>query len=153
MHQDYITASKKQELEIELKELLTVKRPETISKIESAKALGDLSENAEYHSAREEQGRLEERIARIEYILKNSQVAAKSNTGEVAFSSTVSIKKTGASSEQTFTIVSSEEADMTKGKISNHSPLGVALLGKCVGDTIEVKSPKGKTSYTITRIS
>ena len=83
MNKEYITLEKKGELENELKDLVTVKRKEIADALEYAKSLGDLSENAEYHQAREDQARLEDRIAEVEYILKNAEVAHKSNTGTV----------------------------------------------------------------------
>src|SRR5437879_3143967 len=122
---EYISKEKKILLEDELKFLITKKRREILSAVESAKALGDLSENAEYHEARNEQRRLEERISQVEQILKNSIVASRTGTSRVEVGATVIVKKTGDSNNRTFEIVGAEEADMASGKLSHKSPLGL----------------------------
>ncbi len=148
----YITEEKKTELEKELHELQTVKRKEILEALEFAKSLGDLSENAEYHQAREEQGKLEERIATVEEILRNSIVISKHHSTVVEVGSTITVQKEGDKAKQTFQIVGSEEADFAAGKISNTSPLGQALYGKKKGDTATVTTPKGQMVYKITSI-
>lgn len=150
---EFITQSNKDALEAELHELQTVKRPEIIKAIEYAKSLGDLSENAEYHIAREEQGKLEERIAVIDHILKNAQVIEHSTDGTVDVGSTIIIQKVGETNTRTFTMVGSEETDMLSGKISYKSPLGQSLYKKKKGDRAVVTTPKGEVEYEIVSVS
>jgi transcription elongation factor GreA len=148
----YISQEKRNDLEKELVDLQTVKRKEILDALEFAKSLGDLSENAEYHQAREEQGKLEERIAAIEEILRNSVILKKHHSTTVEVGSTVVVQKTGDKNKQTFHIVGSEEADYATGKISNHSPLGIALHGKKPGDTAKFESPRGMIEYKVISI-
>lgn len=150
--QEFITKENKAALEAELAELIGPKRKEIIAAVEYAKSLGDLSENAEYHSAREEQGKLEERIGQIEHVLKHAVVADRVSNGTVNIGATVVIKKEGEENTRTFLIVGSEETDMLSGKISYKSPLGGALFGKAVGDTVVVTTPKGEISYAIVSV-
>ncbi len=150
---EYLTKENKEALEAELKELSSTKRKEVIAALEYAKSLGDLSENAEYHIAREEQGKLEERISTIENILKNAVVVDRSQDGTISIGSAVVIQKEGESNTRTFTIVGSEETDMLSGKISYKSPIGSALNGKKKGDTITVTTPKGDIDYEIVSVS
>ena len=145
----YLTEEKLKALEAELDMLKTEKRKEILEALEFAKSLGDLSENAEYHQAREEQGKLEERIATIENLLRNSTVVKKHHAGVVEVGATVMVQKEGSKDKQTFSVVGSEEADVLAGKISNNSPLGQALLGKKKGDKASFKTPKGEILYTI----
>lgn len=146
---EYLTLEKKQLLEDELKTLISVRRKEIADALEYAKSLGDLSENAEYHQAREDQANCEDRIIHIEQILKNAVIMETHATGVVNVGSTVTLLKKGAKEEKTFAIVGSEEADSISGKISNESPLGEALLGKKKGDKVIVHAPKGEIEYTI----
>lgn len=148
----YITAEKRVELEKELHLLQSVKRKEILEALEFAKSLGDLSENAEYHQAREEQGKLEERISSIEHILQNSILVKKHHSTSVEVGSTVTVQKEGDKNKQTFQIVGSEEADFSKGLISNNSPLGSALFGKTKGDVATFRSPKGEIKYKVISI-
>lgn len=151
---EYLTPEKKQELELELTTLKTVRRKEIADALEYAKSLGDLSENAEYHQAREDQANCEDRIAHIEQILKNAVITSgthKANVIEVG--STVTVQKKGDKEEKTFVLVGSEEADVTEGKISNESPLGKSLIGKGKGDVVTVSAPKGEILYTIKAIA
>ena len=145
----YLTAEKRKDLEVELEVLKTEKRKEILEALEFAKSLGDLSENAEYHQAREEQGKLEERIANIENLLQNSETVKKHHSGLVEVGSTVVVQKDGTKEKKTFSIVGSEEADVLSGKISNNSPLGRALLGKKKGDKAHFATPKGEIVYNI----
>ena len=154
---DYITEGKRKELEAELKDLKGSKRKEILENLEYAKSLGDLSENAEYHQTREDQGKLEERIAKIEQILRSSQVVSMSGGDTIEVGSKVVVEKVPTESRgstiakaigkepemKTYVIVGSEEADMAQGKISNHSPFGVAIFGKKKGDKISFKTPSG----------
>ncbi len=149
---EYITKENKASLEAELKELIGPKRKEIISAVEYAKSLGDLSENAEYHSAREEQGKLEERIAQIEHILKHAEVVDRNSDGTVSIGTTVVVQKQDEPNTRTFLIVGSEETDMLSGKISYKSPLGSALVGKRAGEVVSVMTPKGETVYTIVTV-
>ncbi|MEO5645985.1 MAG: transcription elongation factor GreA [Candidatus Paceibacterota bacterium] len=149
---EYLTQENKDTLEAELKELTTVKRKEVIASIEYAKRLGDLSENAEYHIAREEQGRLEERIGNIENVLKHAVVIQHSVNGTIDIGSTVVIKKDNEGNNRTFVLVGSEETDMLSGKISYKSPIGSALYGKKKGDTVTVSTPRGDMEYTIVSV-
>lgn len=150
---EYLTLEKKTELENELNQLKTVRRKEIADALEYAKSLGDLSENAEYHQAREDQANCEDRIAHIEQILKNAIIADKHHAGIVEVGTTVTVIKKGGKEERQFTLVGSEEADSLNGKISNESPLGAALLGKTKGDAVTFSAPKGETTYTIKAIA
>ncbi len=149
MKKEYITKENKEALEKEYQELTQVKRAEIIAAIEYAKSLGDLSENAEYHSAREAQARLVERISTIEHILNNAVVVEPSATGAIGVGSSVTIKKIGDTNNRIYTIVGSEESDMLAGKISYKSPLGSALFEKKKGDVVSVEAPKGVIEYEI----
>lgn len=144
-----LTASGKSELEAELNEL-KAKRGDIADKIANARDYGDLSENAEYDAAREEQGQLETRIAEIEDILMNVTIIepSKSN-GVVSVGSTIDLQN---GKKVTYQIVGPVEADPLEGKISNESPIGAALLGKKKGDKVTIVTPKGDTTYTIEAI-
>jgi transcription elongation factor GreA len=146
---EYLTLEKKQLLESELEMLKTVRRKEIADALEYAKSLGDLSENAEYHQAREDQANCEDRISHIEQILKNAVIMDTHEAGVVSVGSTVTVLKKGDKEEKTYAIVGSEEADSIAGKISNESPLGQALLGKRKGDKVTVHAPKGEMEYTV----
>jgi transcription elongation factor GreA len=150
---EYLTPEKKAELESELSTLKSVRRKEIADALLYAKSLGDLSENAEYHQAREDQANCEDRIAHIEQILKNAVVMKKHHAGVVEVGTTVTVSKKGDKDDRQFNIVGSEEADSVSGKISNESPLGQALLGKSAGDTVVVSTPKGEIKYTIKAIA
>lgn len=149
INNNYVSAEKRAELEKELVLLQTTKRKEILEALEFAKSLGDLSENAEYHQAREEQGKLEERISSIEYILQNSMVIKKHHSDSAQVGSTVTVQKEGSKDKQVFQIVGSEEADFATGKISNNSPLGSALHGKKKGEKTTFKTPKGEIVYKV----
>lgn len=147
---EYVSKEKFQELQKELETLMHVKRKEIAEKLEAAKALGDLSENAEYHAAREEQAGLEERIMELEQILKNAQIVSRSKKDYVSIGSKVVIEKGGKRSS--YAIVGSEEADVTLGKISNKSPLGESLIGKKKGDAFTYTTPAGEMHGTLVEI-
>lgn len=149
---EYLSKEKKAELQKELLEAKTTKRKEILEALEYAKSLGDLSENAEYHQAREDQGKLEERIQYLETLLEESLVIEKSDSDIVEIGSFVKVKKSDGE-EKEFTIVGQEEADFPNGKISHGSPIGEALMGKKKGDEIIVHTPKGDTKYKITKIN
>jgi len=150
---DYITKEKRKALEAELEELKGPKRKEILASLEYAKSLGDLSENAEYHQTREDQGKLEERIAKIEQILKSSQTVSRSGGDVVEIGSKVVVQKENSKEEKTYIIVGSEETDMAKGKISNRSPFGKALFGKKKGESVSFKTPSGLVNYKIIDVS
>jgi len=150
---DYITEEKRKALEIELKELKGPKRKEILESLAYAKSLGDLSENAEYHQTREDQGKLEERIQKIEQILQSSQVVSGGGGEVIEIGSKVVVIKDGEKREKKYQIVGSEEADMAQGKISNKSPFGQALLGRKKGDDISFKTPSGAVNYKIINVS
>ena len=150
---DYITEEKKIALEIEVEDLKGPKRKEILVALEYAKSLGDLSENAEYHQAREEQGKLEERIKKIEQILRSSKVVTGGGGDIIEIGSKVVVQKEGTEDKKTFQIVGSEEADMAQGKISNRSPFGEALFGKKKGGSISFTTPNGVVNYEIISVS
>lgn len=148
----YITEEKKQSLIEELNHLKTVKRKEILEALEAAKALGDLSENAEYHQAREDQGKTEDRINQIDFMLQNAVVVKKHHSTKVEIGTTIDVKKEGSKEIVTYSIVGAEEADMAANKISNKSPLGEALFGKSKNDVVSITTPKGLVKYTIVKI-
>jgi transcription elongation factor GreA len=150
---DYITEEKRKALLIELTDLRGPKRKELLDALEYAKSLGDLSENAEYHQAREDQAKLEARIQKIEKILQSSEVVHGGGGDIIEIGSKVVVQKEGDKDEKTFIIVGSEEADMAAGKISNHSPFGAALFGKKKGDKVSFKTPSGVVNYKIIKVS
>ncbi|MBT6401668.1 transcription elongation factor GreA [candidate division WWE3 bacterium] len=145
----YLTKEGLGELKTELKELTDTKRTEVALRIKNARDMGDLSENAEYHSAKEEQAFVEGRIAELEDIIKNSKVQEIA-TGEISVGAKVTVHIDGG--EQTFHLVGAPEANPIEGKISHESPLGSQLMGKKVGDSFDVEAPVGKLTYTIKKI-
>jgi transcription elongation factor GreA len=150
---NYITAEKKKALEAELADLRGPRRKEILETLAYAKSLGDLSENAEYHQAREEQGKLETRIKKIEEILESSTTAQGGGGDIIEIGSTVVVQKVGTKEEKKYVIVGSQEADTAKGKISNHSPIGRALFGKKKGQSVAFETPKGAVNYKIIDVS
>ena len=149
---EYLSKEKFEELKSELEFLTHVRRREIAEALEAAKALGDLSENAEYHSARELQASVEERIMVLEEIMKNAVImTAKHKTDAVGIGSHVAVKRGKDTKE--FTIVGSEEADVTAGKISNKSPLGEATIGKKKGDKFSYTTPGGEVDGEIIEIT
>lgn len=144
-----ITQERKEELEAELQELKTVKRPEILERLQYAKSLGDLSENAEYHAARESQGKNEDRIKEIESILKRAEIIEKVDSDEAQITSIVTVQKEGDSATREFTLVGPAEADTAAGKLSTDSPIGLALLGKKKGDTASVETPGGVVVWNV----
>ncbi len=148
---EYLSQEKYDALLKELEQLKTVDRREVAAQLEFAKSLGDLSENAEYHEARDRQADIEDRIAKLEEILKHAEIIGGGSHSQVEIGSKVTVKKSGGKEEE-FALVGSEEADITAGKISYQSPLGSALMGKKKGDTVVVSTPKGDVNYTISAI-
>lgn len=149
---EYLTQEKFDELTKELETLKKVKRKEVAEDLEYAKSLGDLSENAEYHEARDLQAGIEDRISKIETMLVNAEIVQAHHTDKVGIGSTVVIQKDGDSKSMKVAIVGSEEADFSQGKVSMHSPLGEALVGKRKGETFTFTSPKGKMNYKVVDI-
>ncbi|WP_434290163.1 transcription elongation factor GreA [Celeribacter sp. SCSIO 80788] len=138
----------------ELKTLKSVERPAIIQAIAEARELGDLSENAEYHSAREKQSFIEGRIKELEGILSLTDVIdPKTLSGAVKFSATVTIVDEDTDEEKTFQIVGEHEADIERGLLNIKSPLARALIGKDEGDSVEVRTPGGEKSYEILKIA
>lgn len=148
-----MTAEGHSRLEQELKNLKHKERPAIIKAIEEARAHGDLSENAEYHAAKEQQGMIEGRIQNIEDKLGRADIIdPKELSGnKVVFASTVTIADEDGK-QFTYQIVGVDEVDVSAGKISYSSPIGHALIGRSLGDEIEVKTPGGDTYYEITKI-
>jgi transcription elongation factor GreA len=144
----HITKHGKTELEAELSGLMK-SRKEIASQIADARAYGDLSENAEYSAARDEQSVNEARIAEIETILKNAEIIKERKGNKICLGSTVTLKN---SEDVQYKIVGAVEADPLDGKISDESPLGRQLMGKKVGDHVFIKTPKGEIKYTIKSI-
>lgn len=148
-----ITQSGFEELQQELLELKTVKMPKVIERISNAREQGDLSENADYHSARDERDMLQARINAIEEILLNSKVSTSvKTTGSVALGSVVKLEIVGKGKKITYQMSGEYESDPAEGKISIESPVGKALLKKSKGDKIEVETPAGKITYKILEI-
>ena len=140
-------------LEDELHDLKVVKRKEVAEKIKEAREQGDLSENAEYDAAKDEQRDIEARIEELEKILKNVEVVDMEDDGhgidKVSFGLVVKVKDNEFDDEMEFKIVGATEANSLKGKISNESPLGKALIGAKIGDVVSVEAPAGVIEYTI----
>lgn len=141
-------------LEEELHDLKVVKRKEVAGKIKEAREQGDLSENAEYDAAKDEQRDIEARIEELEKILKNAEVVVEeeADLDKVSIGCSVKILDCEFDEELEYKIVGSTEANSLKGKISNESPVGKALLGKQVGDTVTVETPAGEFSYKVLSI-
>ena len=149
----YLTQKGFDELKVELDELINVKRPANIIAIKEARALGDLSENADYDSARDEQAQIEGRIQKIEKMLESAVIIEETSTDQVGIGSTVQIKYMDEDDEMDeYQIVGSQEADPFMSKISNESPIAQALLNRKVGDIVTVESPNGSYQVEITEI-
>ena len=143
-----------EKLEEELKILKSVERPTVIKSIAEAREHGDLSENAEYHAAKEKQSFIEGRIADLENKISRAEViiTKKLKSNKVIFGATVTLGEVGKKKQLIYQIVGTEEADVESGKISISSPLARALLGKKVDDTVEVYSPRGSKEYEVENI-
>jgi len=142
-------------LQEELERLIKVERPKNIQAIAEARAHGDLSENAEYHAAKERQSFLEGRIQELQAKVALAEIIdpSKINQSKVGFGAKVKVLDIEADEEYTFTLVGAEEADVKQGKISISSPVGRALLGKEIGDTVTIKAPARTMEYEILEIS
>ena len=149
----YLTSEGFLEIEEELNHLKEVKRPEVIKALKDARALGDLSENADYDAARNEQAQVEGRIKELEILLEKAELIEKKNTDKVGLGTTVKIKYIDDDDDmEEYTIVGSKEADPTKDKISNESPLAKGLMGHGVGEVCTVESPNGNYQVEIVEI-
>ena len=148
-----LTAEGYLELEQELNYLKNEKRPEVITALKEARALGDLSENADYDAARDEQAKVEGRIKQLEYQLEHAIINDNAKKDVVSIGTTVTVLYVGEGDEEVYQIVGSLEADPFENKISNESPIGAAIMGKKVGDVISVASPNGAYDIKITKIA
>ena len=148
----YLTAEGEAKLKAELIELKGPRREELAMRLRSAIQMGDLSENADYHKAKEDQGFLEGRIQEIEYILRNAIIIEKNTSKDaVSVGSHVTIQESDFPSE-TYHVVGAKEADPRNGKISNESPIGRAVMDHKVGETVQVETPAGKIKIKILKI-
>ena len=145
----YLTQEGLAKLQAELEDLKKHQRPETISRLEAAKALGDLSENAEYHDAKDALAFIEGRIREVELLLRDVSMIAdeKKVVGKISIGSTIDVEVRGTT--KTYQIVGSSEAEPANGRISNESPLGSAFIGHEAGETVVVETPGGKVEYDI----
>lgn len=149
----YLTKQGLEDLQKEYDDIVNRRRPEVVTRLSAAREMGDLSENAEYTAAREELQFIDTRIDELEILLKSVEIIADGNhsTQAVELGSQVVLSTNGK--EVTFSVVGEWEADPVEKKISHESPLGKALLGKAVGDTVEVDAPAGKVMYKVVSIS
>ncbi|MBR2603726.1 MAG: transcription elongation factor GreA [Bacilli bacterium] len=148
----FLTKEGLNELQEELKDLKDNKRPEVIIQIKEARAQGDLSENAEYHAAKDKQGQIEARIKELEYLIDNATIISSTKSNSIKIGSTVEIEYVDDKEKDTYQIVGSTEADPFENKISNESPIAVAIMGKKVGDTVSIESPNGNYDVKIISI-
>ena len=150
----YLTNEGFLEIEEELNELKNVRRPAVIKALKEARALGDLSENADYDAARAEQAQVEGRIQELEKIMENAYIIEKNSNGKVGLGSTVVVKYLDDDDDETeeYQIVGSKEADPSNNKISNESPLAVAIMNSKVGDVKAVESPNGQYDVEIVEV-
>lgn len=149
-----MTASGKKKLEEELEFLKTVKRKEVVERIKVARSYGDLSENSEYDSAKEDQAFVEGKISSLESMIRNSVIITEDemNTDEVQLGKTVTFKELPDGDEETYTIVGSAEANPIEGLISNDSPIAKGLIGRSKGDEVKILTPGGEMSVVIVEI-
>ncbi len=149
----YLTAEGIEKIRVELDTLITQKRPEIAQRLRAAIEMGDLSENADYSSAKEDQAFIEGRILELEHILKNVAVIEEKNSGDnVEIGSEVTVREEGYDDEETFFIVGSKETNPGQGRISYESPIGKALLKHRVGEIVRVSTPAGDTNFKILKI-
>lgn len=147
---EYLTKEKFEEFTKELAQLKGTRRKEVAENLQYAKSLGDLSENAEFHEARDAQAIIEDRIAKLEDLLKNATIVSGNRTGAVNVGSVVTVEKDGK--KFVFSIVGSEEADVASNKISINSPFGQAIVGKKEGEAFSFRAPSGELSYKLVSI-
>jgi len=150
--QFYVTNEGLEEMKKELEELKTVKRPEVINALKDARSLGDLSENAEYDAARNEQAIVESKIKELEQMIEHAIIIEEVKTDEVSVGTSVVLEYIEDNETETYSIVGIKEADPFENKISNESPIAKAIIGKSKGDVVTVDSPNGKYSVKIVDI-
>ena len=148
----FLTKKGLEEIKAELDDLKQNVRPEVISQIKEARAQGDLSENAEYHAARDKQGHVEARIKELEYIVDNVTIIEEGKKSKVDIGATVEIKYIDDDEIETYTIVGSTEADPFENKISNESPIALGIMGKKAKDIVTIESPNGNYDIEIVSI-
>ncbi len=150
----YLTAEGARKLREELDQLKNVKRPDLAVRLRHAIQQGDLSENADYHAAKEEQGFLEGRIIELERLLRDTVILDESSVdgGAVRLGARVTVVEQGFSDREEFQIVGKAEANPAQGKISNESPLGQALIGRRIGETVSIAAPGGVTIFRVVAI-
>jgi transcription elongation factor GreA len=149
-----LTRAGYEKLDAELKHLKSVERPEIIAAISEARAHGDLSENAEYHSAKEKQSFIEGRIKELESVISLAEVIDTSKlSGPIKFGAVVKLVDEDTDEERTYQIVGEYEADIERGRLNVRSPLARSLIGKTVGDSVEVRTPGGEKSYEVLAVS
>ena len=146
---EHLTQDKFEEFQKELENLKTEKRREVADQLEYAKSLGDLSENAEYHEARDLQAQVENRISHLETMIQNAEIISDKSTDRVTVGSRVTVRPEGGKDVMELRIVGSEEIDTSAGKISFNSPLGGGLMGKEKGEDVVINTPKGKVKYSV----
>lgn len=149
----YLTSEGFLKLEEELDNLKKVERPEVITALKEARAQGDLSENAEYSAARDRQAKVESRIKEIEYTLEHATIIENNNDGKVRIGSVITIQYDDDDETEEYTIVGTNEADPFSNKISNVSPIAVAVIGKKAGDTASVESPNGSFNIKVVKVA
>ncbi|MCH4170588.1 MAG: transcription elongation factor GreA [Lactobacillus sp.] len=149
-----MTAEGKEKLEQELEDLKTKKRPEVIERIKIARGFGDLSENSEYESAKDEQSVVESRISQVEEMIRFADVVDASDVDEdeVSVGKKVTFVEDGDDDPETYQIVGAAESDPLEGKISNESPIAQGLLGRHMGDKVQINTPGGSMAVTITKV-
>ena len=150
-HASYLTPEGEKKLKAELAELTGPRREELAGRLRSAIQMGDLSENADYHKAKEDQAFLEGRIQEIEAVLRNAIIIEKTRTDVVSVGATVTVQEDNYDPE-TYYLVGAKEADPRNGKISNESPIGRALIDHKVGEVVEAETPGGKVKFKILKI-
>ena len=154
MSSQYMTEEKIQKLKTELKDLKEQKIPSLARRIDDARQMGDLSENAEYHAAREDMAWAQTRVKELEYLIDNAEIISTTGSGkknEVTIGSRIVVSNKGKKKE--YTIVGAQEANPIDGKISNESPLGSAFLGHKKGEKIQVELPSGRQEFKIEEVS
>ena len=149
----YVTNEGLEQMKQELEDLIQVKRPEVIKALKEARALGDLSENAEYDAARQEQAQTEARIKELESMIEHAVIIENVDTNEVSIGTKVTIEYVGDDDTEEYSIVGVKEADPFNNKISNESPIARAILGKKIGDIVSVDSPNGKYDVKVVAIT
>lgn len=149
----YVTNEGLEQMKQELEDLIQVKRPEVIKALKEARALGDLSENAEYDAARQEQAQTEARIKELESMIEHAVIIENVDTNEVSIGTKVTIEYVDDDDTEEYSIVGVKEADPFNNKISNESPIARAILGKKIGDIVSVDSPNGKYDVKVVAIT